>query len=46
MQGISFGLEDCKAVTKEIWSYKPKRVCETKTHEYKVVTGHEKGDCK
>merc|ERR1712037_969753 len=21
-------------------------VCETKTHEYKVVTGHEKGDCK
>merc|ERR1712110_11938 len=24
----------------------PKRVCETKTHEYKVVTGHEKGDCK
>jgi len=33
-------------VTKELCHIKPKRVCETKTHEYKVVTGHEKGDCK
>merc|ERR1711936_412300 len=33
-------------VTKEFCHLKPKRVCETKTHEYKVVTGHEKGDCK
>merc|ERR1712192_272978 len=33
-------------VTKEFCHIKPKRVCETKTHEYKVVTGHEKGDCK
>jgi len=33
-------------VTKEFCHFKPKRVCETKSHEYKVVTGHEKGDCK
>ena len=33
-------------VTKEFCHLKPKRVCERKTHEYKVVTGHEKGDCK
>merc|ERR1711973_34458 len=33
-------------VTKEFCHVTPKRVCETKTHEYKVVTGHEKEDCK
>jgi len=33
-------------VTKEFCHITPKRVCETKTHEYKVVTGHEKEDCK
>ena len=37
---------EVESVTKEFCHIKPKRVCETKTHEFKVVTGHEKGECK
>merc|ERR1739838_166179 len=32
--------------TKEVCHIEPEKVCETKTHTYKVITGYEDGECK
>merc|ERR1711962_129538 len=39
-------IQELEEVEKEVCRFEPEKKCETKTQEYEVITGYEKGECK